>query len=127
MTIHIKNSLDLKTSRYSRGGVTETSKFSNEWWEKKIITGAPSDLRYTVSVSFEGRLDLISYAFYQEWRYWWIIARRNNILDPINEVIEGKELFIPSFDRIKTEILTGLSGGIPSTRQEVSHISPIIV
>lgn len=53
------------------------------------------DLYYTVR---EGdRLDLISYRYYREPRWFWVIANYNNIKNPMNLVsCIGKEIRLPS-------------------------------
>jgi len=43
-----------------------------------------------------GRIDLISYLNYQTVDYWWLITQANGITDPINEIVMGQELIIPS-------------------------------
>lgn len=110
------DSTTVKTSRYVHGGVTERSTKFLEWWEKKTLSQSVTDIDYTVEKIYEGRLDLLAYAFYAEPRYWWIIAQYNSILDPSSEIVEGKFLKIPTLDRIRTEFLTGKTGGIPSKR-----------
>lgn len=112
------NSLDLQTSRYVHGGFSEATPFSIEWWEKINFQTDITDTRYTVEKIYEGRLDLIALAFFNEPRYWWIIAQLNNILDPISEIEEGRILNIPTKDRMLKEFLNGKTGGVISKREK---------
>ena len=44
---------------------------------------------YTVSSIEEGRIDIVSLINYNNAHYWWIIAIANDIIDPINDIVEG--------------------------------------
>ena len=119
------NSLFNKTSRYVAGGKTETANGRIEWWERTIFDSDQSDISYAVSNTLVGRLDLISAAFYDDPRYWWVIAQYNNIIDPVAEVKAGRVLQIPSKSRLPL-MLNNRLGGSPSTKQPVATISPIV-
>lgn len=123
----IDKSIQLKTSRYVHGGNTEARDDSIEWWERRIIGLSPSDMQYTVENKYEGRLDLIAYAFYGEPKLWWVIGQYNNILDPISEIIAGRVLLIPTKDRVMTEILNKKLGGFKSQRELKETLPPVIV
>lgn len=60
------------------------------------IPESSSDTYYTVSDVEAGRLDIISLINYDNHRHWWIIALANNIIDPLEEIVQGKVLRIPS-------------------------------
>ena len=122
----ISNSLFNKYSRYVGGGITEQSNDMIEWWERSIFEQDDSDIIYTVENFYEGRLDLIASVFYNEPRYWWVIAQYNNILDPFKETTAGKVLTIPSKDRLSL-MLGRKMGGIPSVKQQPNTISPIVI
>lgn len=124
---NIKNdSTNNRTSRYVHGGNTEKSEGFLEWWDKKNLPVSNTDIEYNVEKFYEGRLDLIAYAFYDEPRYWWIIAQYNAILDPVAEVVEGLYLRIPKLERVRSEFLTGKTGGTESKRVLNTIIEPFI-
>ena len=52
--------------------------------------------QYIVTAVTAYQLDLISYNFYGDESYWWLIAQFNRIFDPVNEIVPGKILLIPS-------------------------------
>lgn len=120
------NSLYNKYSRYVNGGTTEQAEGKIEWWDRSILRTADTDTIYVVENFYEGRLDLIASVFYNEPRYWWLIAQYNNVLDPFGEVVAGLVLRIPAKDRLPL-LLTGKQGGKDSTKQPVNTISPIII
>ena len=74
---------------------------------------------------FVGRLDLIAATYYNEPRYWWVIAQYNNILDAYSEVIEGVILYIPTVTRLRS-LLQGGIGGVSSTREVPVSVLPIV-
>ena len=49
----------------------------------------------TVPAGFEGRPDLISYEVYGIVDYWWVICAANNIIDPFEQLLAGKQIRIP--------------------------------
>ncbi len=120
------NSTLLNTSRYVHGGGTELQNNRLEWWERVVFQKDPSDIVYVVENIYEGRLDNISYVFYNEPRYWWFIAQYNNILDPMTEIVAGKTLLIPTKDRLQI-LLTGRQGGLASTRTEIPSVPPVVI
>lgn len=120
------NSLNNNYSRYVHGGQSENTEDFIEWWQKNIFPSSATDIDYTVEAVYEGRIDLISYAFYGDRRYWWVLAQYNAILDPVTEIVEGKFLKIRSPDRLKTEFLVGRRGGNASQRTQKNRIERII-
>ena len=119
------NSLFNKFSRYVGGGQTETANGRLEWWERNTFETDSSDVEYVVDAFYEGRPDLIASSFYNEPRYWWVIAQYNNIIDPVSEITTGRILLIPAKDRVEL-MLNSRQGGFTSTKQSVNTISPII-
>jgi len=120
------NSLKLKNSRLVQGGTTEIGEVGLEWWDRKIYNSDPTDRVYAVENFYEGRLDLIALAFYQEPRWWWFIAQYNHILDPITEIVAGRILYIPTKDRMQ-RFMIEKPGGVSSTRENQKILPPIIV
>jgi hypothetical protein len=101
------SSLDIRSSRYSKGGTVKTStQVGLGFWERLEIPKHPSDLIYFVERDTEFRIDKISSYFYGDSRYWWVIAQINNILDPYLEITSGRMLVIPSKSRLFSEIIT---------------------
>lgn len=68
-----------------------------------IIVPDPTDTVYKVPVGALYRLDLISHSFYGVPDLWWVIARVNNINDPIVGASLGQELRIPTKARLASE------------------------
>ncbi len=119
------NSLFNRYSRYVAGGAAETANGRIEWWERSNLTSDPTDIAYVVENFYEGRLDLIASVFYNEPRWWWVIAQYNNITDPFSETTAGRVLYIPAKDRLPL-MLSTITGGSESTRQPINTISPIV-
>lgn len=119
------NSLFNKFSRYVAGGTSEVADGRIEWWDRSIFPKDDSDIAYAVENFYEGRLDLIASTFYNEPRYWWVIAQYNNILDPFSEITAGRVLLIPAKARLSL-MLGNKQGGKESTKQQVATISPVI-
>lgn len=68
----------------------------------------PTDSLYTVPQAGVRRLDLISHVFYGVPDLWWVIARVNNLTDPLTAVPVGTVLRIPAKARLAQEGLLGV-------------------
>jgi hypothetical protein len=113
----IKNSThNSKNGRYALGGVTETSSFAIEWWDRNYLDKDVTDIIYSIEKKYEGRPDLLGFLFYGDPALWWVVAQYNGIVDPIGELIEGKVLFVPLIERVRGSMMVNKIGGIPSTR-----------
>ncbi len=123
-----KNSTYTKNSRYVHGGQTEVNGTQFiEWWDRTIFPVDTSDGTYILEKIYEGRPDKLASVLYGDSSLWWLILQYNNILDLNEEFVEGTELTIPTKDRVTKEFLvSGKTGGIPSTRIKPDIISPII-
>ena len=70
-------------------------------WNPVVIEVNPTVDRHHVIVESDiGRLDTISYNYYGTPSLWWVIAHVNNIINPINDLVPGDILLIPSPDAI---------------------------
>ena len=65
-----------------------------------VVVPDVTDTLFTVPPGGEHRLDLIAYEFYGVRELWWVIARVNNIDDPLVGVPHGTLLRIPSRNRL---------------------------
>ena len=71
--------------------------YNNKIKDKRI---PPSAQFYTVDLSTQYRIDLISLLFYDTPIYDWVIKDANNISDPIRDLYVGRRLIIPSLNSI---------------------------
>lgn len=70
-----------------------------ESYENYNIPNRDDDQYYIVTPAEEDRLDLVSFKFYSNPLYWWIIAEASDIVDP-QEVPSGTLLRVPSLQSI---------------------------
>lgn len=70
---------------------------------KDVIVPDPSDQLYTVDGSGVSRLDAISYKFYGTPQLWWVIARCNDIVDPLVGVPLNTSIRVPTKARLAAE------------------------
>lgn len=120
------NSVYTKNSRYVHGGNTEVDGKFIQWWDRKKFPYDNSDVFYTLEKTYEGRPDKLASIFYQDSSVWWLILQYNNILDLNDEFVAGVVLRMPTKDRLQKDLLTGKSGGVPSTKIQPTIIGPIV-
>lgn len=103
-----QTSIDSNTTRYTHafGGPTEINGRFLGFYEKNPILPAEDDILYVIPLEFEGRVDRMAHAFYSDVRYSWVILMRNNIDDPFVELLAGNRIFVPSVNRLFSEILS---------------------
>ena len=56
-----------------------------------------------------GRIDLVSVRFYGSADYWWVITFFNGVIDPIGEIVVGRQLRIPNLAEVQTALLADSS------------------
>jgi hypothetical protein len=118
---NINNSAyNTKNGRYTLGGTTEVSSFAIELWDANTLPSDVSDIVYFVEKKYEGKPQLLGYVFYGDTGLWWIICQYNGIIDPLEEIIEGKLLLIPTIERVKAQLFSNSNRSvIPSTRNTI--------
>lgn len=120
------SSVLVKSGRFVQGGLTEVGKLGLEWWDRYSFELDETDKLFTVSTEYVNRIDLIANSFYGEPRYWWIIAQYNNILDPWAEIILGRQLRLPTLNRLQL-MFNKKTGGVKSSRTSESVLPPIVL
>lgn len=94
-----------KTSRYKNVKVfmDETNIYFNPVGYV-TIPAHEDDQFFNVTLKYKDNLPLIAHKFYKDSKLWWVIAKANNISDPLN-VADGTILRIPA-----TASLYGVGG-----------------
>jgi len=90
------------SSRFARSKIYRNES-GEEFFETYYFSSwsfSPGDNYHTVTAGEEGRLDLISFKYYNTCDLWWVIAEVNDINHPIKDVTAGLTLRIPAFDAI---------------------------
>ena len=65
-----------------------------------MVSQVTSYTQYQIEEKFEGRLDLISYNFYETPDLWWFIGIFNGIVNPVLETTVGSTIRIPDRNQI---------------------------
>lgn len=69
---------------------------SKNW--KTFLTDNLESYKYQVAIipaSMENRADLIARAAFGSEKLWWIVCTANGIIDPMTELVAGKQIRIP--------------------------------
>jgi len=98
-------STDQPNTRYNKGGITTINPTSLGWWERNIIPRSYDDVTIIIDKRYAGRPDLLAYDVYGRSSYMWIILQMNNIVDLNVEFAEGSTVYVPTVDRVMTQIL----------------------
>lgn len=97
-----KSSLNRKYSRVVLGGtidVLDDGKVLG-WWEKnEFPTNQNDDVNFVITSEYECRPDKISYYMYGREDLMWLVLQYNNIIDINEELVAGKTLVLPSYQR----------------------------
>ena len=64
-------------------------------WQKPVLK-METYTWHVISPGEVGRLDLISYKTYGTVQYWWAIALANNVSNPLNDLVPGTALKLPT-------------------------------
>lgn len=105
------NSTEVKTGRYTQGGLTDRFNRRLGWWERFPMDRATSDIQFVITKQYEFRPDLVAYAIYEKATLAWLVLQYNNIVDINTEFVTGKILTLPTPQRAQTNILSQRTGG----------------
>lgn len=98
------NGSNLNTqSRYVQGGTVEVFPDRLGWWERKVFIVTADDLFFTIDAVYNQRPDKLAYDLYGKATYIWLVLQYNNILDITTEFVQGKEIFLPTPQRVLFE------------------------
>lgn len=87
--------LDQRRFLYKR--VDVNGNLELDYIQTKIVDMDLSSVaEFTVTQTFENRIDLISMRFYNTYDLGWLICDYNDIIDPFDEIVIGKVLNIPN-------------------------------
>jgi len=95
-----------RDGRYVQGGTVEQLRDRLGWWERRIYAPSVTDIKLTITPRYAVRPDLLAYDVYGKATLAWVILLYNNIVDINLEFAEGKEILLPTRERVQTEFLT---------------------
>ncbi len=102
-----KSSVKKKNSRYLQGGDTDVYKERLGWWEKRDIPeNGISDTVFKITKRYEHRPYLVAKIVLGREDLEWLILQYNEIVDIIEEFVAGREIRIPSKNRVNFSIIT---------------------
>ena len=90
-------------SMFSATPVYETEGVIQLGLMQDVVVADASDELFVVPAGGVERLDLISFNFYGTPELWWVVARLNNIQDPLVGAPAGTRLRIPTRQRLASE------------------------
>jgi hypothetical protein len=99
--------MDNLYSRYVLGGITDVYTNRLGYWSLvPIRRNQPDDIFFTIDLKTQFRPDLISYKYYNQTSFEWLVLQYNFIVDINEEFIVGNQFSIPSYDRLFSNIIT---------------------
>ncbi len=105
------NASEVKTGRYTQGGLVDRYNRRLGWWERFPMDRSTDDIRFVITKQYENRPDLVAYAVYEKSTLAWLVLQYNNIVDINTEFVTGKVLTLPTPQRAQTNILSQRTGG----------------
>lgn len=116
-----KSSVRKKFSRYTQGGRSEVLEKTVGWWEKiDLAENDVTDTFFTITKTYEKSPGLVAADFYGRSDLMWLVLQYNNVVDINEEFVTGKEIRLPSRDRVFYEILTKPIASKRVTRSNVN-------
>ena len=107
------SSINKRSSRYVQGGTTTTFPQRLGWWERLVLETDDDDLFLTITNRQDRRADIIAFDIYGKANLAWLVLQFNNIVDENIELVAGKEIRLPTPDRVFFDMLNRSTGGIP--------------
>lgn len=111
----LNKSTEYNRSRYVHGGETTVYPTRLGWWSRKKLPKSDDDIFITINARYNKRAWMVAYDYYGEHNFEWLILQYNSILDPNEEFITGREIRLPTPQRLGLEVLSGVVGGKPAS------------
>lgn len=105
------NSTDIFNSRYTQGGTTERYPTRLGWWDRRDLPRSVTDTTLVLTVRYHQRPWVLAFDRYGDERLEWLILQYNGILDVNEEFVTGKEIILPTLQRVKLEMFGNPVGG----------------
>ena len=105
-------STESRRSRYVQGGASDVYPDRLGWWERREIPTSDDDISLIITPIYNRRPDLLAADLYGTPSMQWLVLQYNNILDINTEFVEGKELVLPSEERVMMDLLNQPIGGV---------------
>lgn len=105
------NSTNSTRSRYTQGGTTDRYPTRLGWWDRRILPKSDTDIFVTIDARYEFRPWMVAYDYYGSESLEWLVLQYNDILDTMEDFVQGVELRLPTNQRLNLEILSKQTGG----------------
>jgi hypothetical protein len=96
-------------SRIVQGGDFERRGSKIGFWDRRTDIEKNQDtdvIIFTLPLQYNKRPHLLAYDFYGRSDLMWLILQYNNIVDIDEEFITGKEIRVPPYNRVFSDIIT---------------------
>lgn len=101
------SSLEKRNSRFVQGGTTDTTTFKGlGFWQRKIFPKDHSDVSIILEAKYDRSPWKLAFDVYNDVTLQWFILQYNNILDPEVEFIAGKQIMLPTPNRLRVGLLS---------------------
>lgn len=113
------NSVENIKSRYTQGGDTESYEKRLGWWERDLDTvkRKNNDITITLAPKYDRRPDVFAADYLGRSDLEWVVLQFNTIVDINVEFRAGKQIRMPSSERVLFDFLNKGPGGVTPRTQ----------
>ena len=98
-------SMTQRDSRYTQGGTTTVYPGRLGWWDRKVFPRDSTDFTFVLTPDYHRRPWRLAKDLYGKETRMWLILQYNNIVDINTEFVTGKELTLPTPQRVMFSFL----------------------
>lgn len=96
----------MQDGRYRQGGTSTLQGKMLTWWERKLFQKSDSDVKFTVTPTYQYKPYKLAYDIYGSANLSWFVMQYNNISDVYEDFDVGSEILLPTKSRLYSEILS---------------------
>lgn len=86
--------------RFGFGGTVESNSVGQGFWTRKTFDRRSDDIYITLTDLTARHPNLITKKLYGKDNLVWLLLQYNNIIDPVDELISGKQVVLPHPTRV---------------------------
>lgn len=90
----------IQRTRYTLGGNTDRNPIGAGFWTRTTLSRRDDDIKIILNAITAKSPNIITRKLYGRDNLMWLIWLYNNILDPVDELFDGKVIYLPNPSRV---------------------------
>lgn len=96
----ISSANQIQRTRYTLGGNVDQNPIGTGFWTRTTLARRDDDIKLVLNSITAKSPNILTRKLYGRDNLMWLVWLYNDILDPVEEMVEGKIIYLPNPDRV---------------------------